>query len=80
MTSESQQAPQHDSEHDQPEHDEPNEAGFAGAGTSPTPEPGHKEGFGEAIAVPAGDLTGALMSAIEEAGERGHDEDDDQHR
>jgi hypothetical protein len=60
---------------EQQEHDEPNDAGFAGAATTPTPEPGDQEGFGEEIAVPAGDLTGSLMAAIDEVGEH-HDEDD----
>lgn len=60
------------------EHDEPNEAGFAGAATTPTPEPGDNEGFGEEIAVPAGDVTGALMEAIQEAGERHPDDDSDE--
>ena len=50
------------------EHDEPNDAGFAGGATTPTPEPGEKEGFGEEIAVPAGDITGALMAAIDQSG------------
>jgi hypothetical protein len=51
------------------EENEPNESGFAGDPTGPTPEPerGPGEGFGEAIAVPAGDITGALMEAITES-------------
>jgi hypothetical protein len=50
------------------ENDEPNSFGFAGDGTAPEPEPtSAKEGFGESIAVPAGDLTGAITGAIEEA-------------
>ncbi|MEV6843431.1 hypothetical protein [Actinoplanes sp. NPDC051411] len=68
MTSEPQQEA---TEH---EHDEPNDAGFAGAGTTPTPEPGAAEDYGESIAVPAGDITGALMGAIDRAGE--HDDDE----
>lgn len=70
MTSEPQQ------QQTQTEHDEPNDAGFAGAATTPTPHRGDNEGFGEEIAVPAGDITGALMHAIEEASERHHDEDE----
>jgi hypothetical protein len=66
------------SEPQEHEHDEPNDAGFAGAATTPTPHPGAGEGYGESIAVPAGDLTGALMEAIEQAGDRHPDEDDDQ--
>jgi hypothetical protein len=62
------------------EHDEPNDAGFAGGATTPTPERGDNEDFGEQIAVPAGDITGALMGAISEAGERHpDDENSDQH-
>jgi hypothetical protein len=61
----------------EPEHDEPNDAGFAGAATTPTPERGDdEESFGEEIAVPAGDLTGSLMGAIDEVGEH-HDRDAD---
>jgi hypothetical protein len=69
MTSEPQQ--------EAPEHDEPNDAGFAGEPTTPTPRPGDGEGYGETIAVPAGDITGALMEAIQEAGERHPDEDEE---
>jgi hypothetical protein len=62
----------------EPEHDEPNDEGFAGDPATPTPEPGTAEGtgegFGEAIAVPAGDITGSLMAAINEAG--GHHDDE----
>jgi hypothetical protein len=60
------------------EHDEPNDAGFAGAATTPTPERGDDEGYGEEIAVPAGDLTGSLMGAIDEAS--GSDDDEDPER
>jgi hypothetical protein len=68
MTSEPQQ--------EAPEHDEPNDAGFAGEPTTPTPERGDDgESYGETIAVPAGDITGALMGAIDEAGDRHPDED-----
>ena len=73
MTSESQQ----DAAERAPEHDEPNDAGFAGAATTPTPEPGAEEDFGESIAVPAGDLTGSLMGAIESVSERPDDNDAD---
>ena len=66
MTSEPQETAE------QTEHDEPNEYGFAGGATGPTPEPGAKEGFGESIAVPAGDITGALMGAIDN---EGHDDE-----
>jgi hypothetical protein len=71
MTSEPQQ------QESQTEHDEPNDAGFAGAATTPTPERGDNEGFGEEIAVPAGDITGSLMGAIDHAG-RHRDTDDEQ--
>jgi hypothetical protein len=48
------------------ESDEPNEFGFAGDGTAPEPERETTgEGFGESIAVPAGDLTGAIVAAME---------------
>jgi hypothetical protein len=52
-----------------PEHgDEPNEFGFAGDATAPEPEQGSTgEGFGESVAVPAGDITGAVTAAIEDA-------------
>ena len=52
------------------EEDEPNRFGFAGAGTAPEPEEEPAEGFGESIAVPSSDLTGAINEAIEEATER----------
>ncbi|MEV4347990.1 hypothetical protein AB0J83_26340 [Actinoplanes sp. NPDC049596] len=60
------------------EQDEPNEFGFAGDGTAPEPERKPDEGFGESIAVPAGDLTGSIVEAIEEVAEGGrhrHEED-----
>jgi hypothetical protein len=48
------------------ESDEPNEFGFAGDGTAPQPAPETAgEGYGESIAVPAGDLTGAIVAAME---------------
>jgi len=59
------------------ETDQPNEFGFAGGATAPQPEPDHRtaeEVDGESIAVPAGDLTGAITHAIEDATER-DDED-----
>jgi hypothetical protein len=50
------------------DHDEPNEFGFAGDATAPQPEPGATgESFGESVAVPAGDLTGAVTAAVEDA-------------
>jgi hypothetical protein len=60
------------------ETDQPNEFGFAGGDTAPEPEPDHRpieDVDGESIAVPAGDLTGAITHAIEEATERHHEED-----
>ncbi|MBG0561580.1 hypothetical protein [Actinoplanes aureus] len=58
------------------EANEPNEFGFAGEGTAPQPEPiGAVDG--ESIAVPAGDLTGAITEAIEELSD--HDEDHEAH-
>jgi len=59
------------------EHDEPNEFGFSGDATAPEPEPATGESFGESVAVPAGDLTGAVTAAIENA-TAGDDEDDRQ--
>ncbi len=61
------------------EENEPNEFGFAGEPSLPEPEPAAEpesaaepvphlaEGEGERIAVPSGDLTGAITEAIEEA-------------
>ncbi|GAB1694520.1 hypothetical protein KRM28CT15_63230 [Krasilnikovia sp. M28-CT-15] len=51
------------------EGNEPNEFGFSGAGTGPSPE--HLKELltdvhGEDIAVPAGDITGAVTHALEE--------------
>ena len=49
---------------------EPNEFAFAGDGTGPQPARESKpagEVDGESIAVPAGDLTGAVSEGIEEA-------------
>ena len=68
------------------ETNEPNEYGFAGAATTPTPEPttrSREEVDGESIAIPSGDLTGALTEAIEELGERhpdDHNDNDDNDR
>jgi hypothetical protein len=59
------------------ETDQPNEYGFSGGATAPEPEPDTRspeEVDGEAIAVPAGDLTGAISHAIEDATES-RDED-----
>jgi len=68
----------------EPETDQPNEFGFAGGATAPEPEPDHrpaKEVDGESIAVPAGDITGAVTHAIEDVTDRGHgDEDEDASR
>jgi hypothetical protein len=61
------------------EEDQPNEFGFAGGATAPEPEPDRRsseEVDGERIAVPSGDLTGAVMHAVEEASAR--DETDDE--
>jgi len=63
------------------ETDQPNEFGFAGGATAPQPEPDRRTADqvdGESIAVPAGDLTGAITHAIEEVTE--HDEEDDNRR
>ncbi|MDY7084627.1 MAG: hypothetical protein SYR96_05925 [Actinomycetota bacterium] len=54
----------------QQEHDEPNEYGFGGGATAPEPQPGAEESYGEKIAVPADDLTGAITGAVEEATDR----------
>ena len=65
-------------ETDQP--NEPNEFGFSGGATAPEPEPEKRpagEVDGESIAVPGGDLTGAISQAIEEATERQPDEDEE---
>ena len=51
-------------------HDEPNEAGFAGEPT--TPQPAGRRSAGEDVAVPADDLTGAVSGGIEDATGRDH--------
>ncbi|WP_306204797.1 hypothetical protein [Actinoplanes sp. RD1] len=60
---------------DQREENQPNEFGFAGDGTAPEPQPTrdhdkqlHDEA--ESIAVPAGDITGSVSEAIEDATQR----------
>jgi hypothetical protein len=61
------------------ETDQPNEFGFSGGATAPEPQPDHRtaeEVDGENIAIPAGDLTGAITHALEEAIEHHHHEDD----
>ena len=58
------------------ESDQPNEFGFAGGATAPQPEPDRRpaaEVDGESIAVPAGDLTGAVSNALDDIS---HDDDD----
>ncbi|WP_189078608.1 hypothetical protein [Mangrovihabitans endophyticus] len=54
---------------DEVEHHEPNKYGFAGGATTPDPEPpvtSADDVHGEDVAVPAGDLTGAITHAIED--------------
>jgi hypothetical protein len=51
------------------EEPQPNEFGFAGGATAPEPEPtreSREEVEGESIAIPSGDLTGAVSDAIED--------------
>ncbi|GAA1860231.1 hypothetical protein [Asanoa iriomotensis] len=62
---------------DEPEQpNEPNEFGFAGAATGPEPNLSEDEvSEGEEIAVPAGDITGAIVTAIE-----GHDPEEDEEK
>jgi hypothetical protein len=58
------------------ETNEPNEYGFAGGATGPEPEQepdSAREAEGEGIAVPSGDLTGAIAGAMDNAAE---DDDD----
>jgi hypothetical protein len=60
------------------EPNEPNEFGFAGGATGPEPNLSEDEvSDGEDIAVPAGDITGAIVSAIEGGRERDEDRDKD---
>jgi hypothetical protein len=50
------------------EQPEPNEFGFGGAATAPEPQPTREpieEVEGESIAVPAGDITGAVSDALD---------------
>ncbi|MFI5889424.1 hypothetical protein ACIA5D_04810 [Actinoplanes sp. NPDC051513] len=57
------------------ETNQPNEYGFSGGATAPEPEADARpieEVDGESVAVPAGDLTGAISEAIEEATEGRH--------
>ena len=70
--------PENNEPNDEPEEpNEPNEFGFAGAATGPEPNLSEEEASeGEEIAVPAGDITGAIVSAIE--GDRERDEDRDE--
>jgi hypothetical protein len=58
------------------ESNRPNEFGYAGAATAPQPEPTREpveEVDGESIAVPSGDLTGAISDAIDEMTQRDDD-------
>ena len=55
------------------ERNEPNEFGFAGDATAPQPQPGPATSTGEDVAVPSGDLTGAVAEAIEERTAGGRD-------
>ena len=50
------------------ESDQPNEFGFAGGATAPQPQTDEPTSApdGEDIAVPAGDITGAVSDAIED--------------
>jgi hypothetical protein len=51
------------------ETDQPNEFGFAGGATVPQPQPNRGDDGdrdGENIAVPAGDLTGAITDSIDD--------------
>jgi hypothetical protein len=61
---------------DTTESHQPNEYGFGGAGTAPEPEPTRTDtADGEGIAVPAGDLTGAITGAMDEITERRDDDE-----
>jgi hypothetical protein len=51
------------------ESDQPNEFGFGGGATAPEPQPETKptdEVDGGSVAVPAGDITGAVSDAIDD--------------
>jgi hypothetical protein len=64
-----------DERNDEP--NKPNEAGFGGDPSTPTPDPGADDpalAEGESIAVPAGDLTGPITEALE--GSMTPDDDD----
>ena len=63
----------HPSQNGPREHDQPNEFGFAGGATAPQPERGRGETAGEDTAVPAGDITGAVTHAVEDATQRDSD-------
>jgi hypothetical protein len=55
------------------ENNEPNEFAFSGGATAPQPRPDREPGentVGEDVAVPGGDITGAVTAAIEDATER----------
>ncbi|BAL92714.1 hypothetical protein AMIS_74940 [Actinoplanes missouriensis 431] len=61
------------------ETDQPNEFGFAGGATAPEPERTSESRLHdevEAIAVPSGDITGAITEAIDEVTDH---EDRDRH-
>ena len=64
------------------EHNEPNREGFAGEGTGPEPTASLTEdelAEAERIAVPSGDITGAITGAIEDVTEpHEHDGQDDE--
>jgi hypothetical protein len=63
--------------------DQPNEFGFGGGATAPEPQPEIKpieEVDGESIAVPAGDITGAITGAIDELTEKDDEPSEDSGR
>jgi len=69
-----------DRDHDVPtgtevERDEPNEYGFAGDPSTPEPrrEPADPHAYAEDVAIPSGDLTGALSESLEGAVDRDED-------
>ena len=55
------------------ESNEPNEFAFSGGATAPQPSREQDESDGENIAVPAGDLTGALSDGIDDMTQRDDD-------